>query len=820
MTDPQVDGATCLVVPSRVHVASYVALLTALQRASFRFPELLQRYVASFELGDRVRVLPSGHVYSFGGTMEYGDQRFFRLNLIDVQNGSRNFPMGDAVRLEKTTATHPKGKGDSLGKFQRSQLDCVIGTACGGNDALFENEVILVTGPTYFGNLLEDTVVSRSDLPDIEFTLADVITWGKVTPDGELEFKDSRASSGSPLVAVASRTEYAAAYCRRNKSRARVIVDGAGKVKDLQALDDVVDNGKVLIVADHSERDLFQEIASRNCRLWGMPGGMVQLVPATSTLLSDFCESYTRASGMRLNIAPCESDPVETIHSKIRAAEKSLYESESDDSITKFLGIILVQLFDLAALVSCPEETGTQERLQKLRAIQADMKARSIFFPPPALENLGQAIDDMCRCLEDTDGRFLLGKRNALLATLARLKKEGEQTVVVASEDMALKAADQLFRMQGITAENVMLLGDYLAGKYAENVILLGWPRKKNFRKLVERYAARNLDILAYPFERDLINNHRRVFQRQLGKLDQSTEGLAQITAIPVGTLASLGAVSDDRDPSGELNAVPQIDIEDRLSRVRKGTTVAEGLRPDETRPARYVGFVGTTYSYLTENHAVAKVTGILRGEHRSGTAVPLVTAEDLVVGDRILFRVAADTDKDIIRSLAEQLWPRGEYERIRKTAEQWKDALREIGDTPSAIAHALRIEGLARTTQAIRSWLTNPDVIGPAREHEDLVIIARAARDREFEKEQPLISEAITKIRGIHLTAGFKLTELLVRELPNQIPALSEAETIVELTTPDGIRLGKVAIVEIEDIADASEERPYWETNRLLYEG
>jgi hypothetical protein len=192
-----------------------------------------------------------------------------------------------------------------------------------------------------------------------------------------------------------------------------------------------------------------------------------------------------------------------------------------------------------------------------------------------------------------------------------------------------------------------------------------------------------------------------------------------------------------------------------------------------------------------------------------------MVTVKDLSLGDLVLFRVSAETDRDIIRLLAEQMAPPGDYENIRKLAESWKEALHVIGRTPEEIARALKKEGLGRTIQSIRSWVT--DVIGPA-EAQDLAVIARTAGDRKLEKQLPDVWTAIQATRGAHMTAGFRLSQLLIRELPNQIPHLSEVETIVELTL-DKIPLGKVAIVEIEDIADTLEDRSYLEVNRLLWD-
>jgi hypothetical protein len=74
MANPEIPGSTCVAVPSRKDVASFAAILTAFQAAVADFPGLLERYVKSFKIGERVRVLPTRHVYVFGGYLEYQRQ--------------------------------------------------------------------------------------------------------------------------------------------------------------------------------------------------------------------------------------------------------------------------------------------------------------------------------------------------------------------------------------------------------------------------------------------------------------------------------------------------------------------------------------------------------------------------------------------------------------------------------------------------------------------------------------------------------------------------------------------------------------------------
>ena len=222
MTNPRIQGDNCILVPSRENVASLVAILVALQATLANFPKLLKRYVEdAFTVGERVRVLPTGHVYLFDGYFYQWGQRFFKLRIIeDKTNGTISFPLGEAVRLEKTSRYLPRGKGDTaLGKFALSKLDFVIGTETGGNHALFANEVVLVAARNSFVELLDELRVERKQTPGHSFALSEVIPWGVVNSSGEIEFRNSAAAAGEPLIAISPRPEYVAAFVEHPTGR-------------------------------------------------------------------------------------------------------------------------------------------------------------------------------------------------------------------------------------------------------------------------------------------------------------------------------------------------------------------------------------------------------------------------------------------------------------------------------------------------------------------------------------------------------------------------------------------------------------------------
>ena len=96
---------------------------------------------------------------------------------------------------------------------------------------------------------------------------------------------------------------------------------------------------------------------------------------------------------------------------------------------------------------------------------------------------------------------------------------------------------------------------------------------------------------------------------------------------------------------------------------------------------------------------------------------------------------------------------------------------------------------------------------------YRDLEIIAKVSGDQALSERLEDVSGAIRAIWASHVKAGFKLSQLVLHELPSQLPTLDEEPRRI------GFTFGAGWIVSVEEIADASEDRPYWETNRLLFD-
>jgi hypothetical protein len=819
MANPEIPGSNCLLVPVRDNVAALTAVLCALQSAVAHFPEQLQKYLeTSFQRGERVRVLPEGYVYVFNGHMKHGDKQFFSLKFLDdTSNASRSFSIDKAVRLEKTNARSPKGSGQEWSPTRKSNLDILIGTSTEGNNALLANEVVLGATQKSFSEFLGNVYVSSSEHPELHFSLKDVIPWGTIDAEGNIEFRNSAAASGAPLIAVASRSEYIAAFCRRKEATASsvVIVDGADRIKDLQSLDDLTGSGsKLLIVADHSDLDLLPTISNRGVHIIRMPGATGDLVGNGFGILDRFQRAANCAEDFSIETTECVSSQIDEIADHIFRAEKELRENDADDAFLRFISIGYARLLDIASLVAEPDQESAQKAIDDLNAISADVLGRRTFMPVKAFYNLRSAFAKLCNCIDNSGATFFgEAKQTKLIELLDRFESACDSTVVICPSNMAIPSASRLLKSAQLSNARVSTLNSFLTGDKAERIILLGWPRSQNLQKLLNSYQAADIHILAYGFEATWFRNHLRRRERSISRWQPSRDALSSMTGLAVASLAAEPA--EVRPDFGGAASEEITAFEAALPKIRKGSS-ASVPEFQESRPAKYVGFVGQSYCYLTANHEVPKVTDILRGTPCASGGVRSATVSDLVCGDRVLFRMSSDSDKDMIRLLAEAISPPGEYERRRNVAQRWKQVLNKLGDDAPGVVTALRKVGLHRTLQTVRQWISNPNLIGPA-EIDDLVLIARAANDPDFANGISETWEAIQSTRGSHMTAGFKLSQLLIRELPKQMPALSDAETIVELTNED-VPFGRIAIVEVDDISEIFENRSYVEINRLLW--
>jgi hypothetical protein len=174
------------------------------------------------------------------------------------------------------------------------------------------------------------------------------------------------------------------------------------------------------------------------------------------------------------------------------------------------------------------------------------------------------------------------------------------------------------------------------------------------------------------------------------------------------------------------------------------------------------------------------------------------------------MFRESGDSD--IIRFLAEDEIGKPAYEKLRSAAGRWRTSLRKLGPDPRTVWERLRRVGFSRHVQTVRSWLVDEGRICP-QDIEDVRKIAHAAQDAELLGLVPDVERARDRLISLHISAGSRLTELLLRELPKKISLLGRGETELDLG------VGKVWIVRTEEIDRSPSLQRHSQVNRLLWD-
>ena len=196
-----------------------------------------------------------------------------------------------------------------------------------------------------------------------------------------------------------------------------------------------------------------------------------------------------------------------------------------------------------------------------------------------------------------------------------------------------------------------------------------------------------------------------------------------------------------------------------------------------------------------------------------------LKSIQDIVQGDRLVFRVNENRDTDLIKDTAKVLYGTQIYQTTRRESNLWKEVLLEQSLSVGQLRSRLASKGLKRTEQAIRSWITSPYVIGVQNKSDLDIILSLSIKPLDDEKRES-IWLAIKKTRVMHIQAGRKLQSLLDENLNKLASKLQAQDTKRFNLRVNGKSLGRVEIVEVEDISETTESRPPQDIDKLLKEG
>ena len=723
-------GACCFVLDKNSGTTAIASVLAALIRFQKDFPDLVKRHTeSSFSRGERVRVKPNNFVYEYDGIWEkYPD--FFCLKVLDSRNDKRSFRLENILRLESTDRSRPKGKLNSdLGDFQRSPLGHLLGLPECGNKNLIENKTLVLIEQTKFDRFANSTILAPPRIHAKEFhNLYSLLSSGSIAPDGTVRSKDDH----QPIVAVTSAPEYLSSACLRAEPATKtVFADGARRIAgNLQAFDDIAERQKMLILASPDEREYIDQLGRRNCAIWRMSPEEILIGESSidTRVRRSSVGATIRAADIKrrskISTVDCEDVLLQRVAISLGQVMEIIKDEEESSEAERIAGNLRGILLDFS---ECCFGVG-DVTMSNLAEARNYFKEHEMYLEEQMKTGIQEALDGLEQAVETGYGQ---NKAEILQDLLSKLNgkwiitSRSSRTTECLREKLDLSNGFEVRRLAEINPES-----EY------DGVIVPAWPNRWNFAKLTSMALAPDVRVLTYPFEKELVLDHKKYEEQRSRSNNMDVEKRSSLLGVKSSHFPEESDEKIDEEEKSqretettETEVSSLFKFENRMRKQQRSRLI-EATDYKDPREARVVHFFGECYALLTEWVQLPVLNEFVYKNSEENPKLLSKTPSQLSPGDFVLFR--ASGDKEFIRLVAEEILGEKQYGKIRQTAEIWKRALRILGGNPETLRKELAKHGLKKSPATITLWLKNPDLIAPQK-YSDLEVIANAAEDTEL---------------------------------------------------------------------------------------
>ena len=813
----------CFILPRRGKTAHLSAVVFALMRFIEDYNRL-DREIAEtrFSKDQTVFVRPPNKVYRYLGVDE-DNPALIKLGILGKTDW-QNFPLSDVRRLEATDATHPVGK---LGKIptlaKETPFDRLMGVNTAGNYAAFLNHVLLLDYQSEFEAVVSNTHLQTltpfASMPPLD----QLIPLGAISQtDGEeivrLKKRNFLNYRCDPLVAVTSSQEAMVSACKLGAPYSKVvIVNGLGLLAShLQSYDEIAELQRLVIIAEHDEQEQMRALADRGCKFWWLGQREIAMgidsgKTIGTTVFGEVFRSAHNEARMDVESEVCEDQVLNDIAVKLISIDEAVKADETG-AIRGLVSRTYKLLNDVASLFQAPTRDESRRFTDQLSVIRRELERDRHWIGDPAttLEDICHEFDSVL--LES----YHLGtaKGDVLLKVFFNIRAMyGQQTAILARNNSQIKQLDNWSNRFGFGAR-VFTSGTVPEDGSFECVVCPAWPGGDAFQRVARRFITPRIKVIGYAFEINWLEQcHRKLRQRPKLPVFNQTE---KAEFMKTGNSVRIIWPEEPEQPEPESRSAGSTfsiwSFENRIRTIRKGGTIST-LVTEETAAAKYVGFRGDAYAYITESHKLPIVTELLAAQEGTRQKTPMKEVGQVRVGDFAVFRDGGD--RDVIQVIADKQLQRDgrDATTLRKTANLWVEVLRSTGLQAEQILIQLSEFGSRKHLLTIRNWLFNDSIIGPGL-RTDLDLIAKVAKSNELDELKEEVWTAIKQIRAAHHSAGAWLTGILLQRLPSCLGEIEESGTKINIED-----VVTAWVVQVDDISPQFEYFPRTSVNRLLWE-
>lgn len=630
--------------------------------------------------------------------------------------------------------------------------------------------------------------------------ISDILFLGHANPDGKIGNLAAGQLAGKPAMVIAADVSSVLNAYNKGATIQTVIIDISNSNmidSQLSFIDELLRlDCPTICVTDIVNSFELQPLLTRDFNLWRWDEHSITWdLYGNSRALIDIKTEYCANRKIDFINLPCPeiSNSLKLLH--IHRNEVS---EQSARMITVFEKLFSLVFTVLRANIPICADTQAQVQAQ-LSDCEYELSAEKKYISDSAYIDYQQIITN----LKEVNQCSYSIPKNLALAQYLTDNAPGCVCIVVperTDKHQCREYWNKYCRHKGlITVIFVMYPAEYWnqrAGSF-DLVIIVGWFNNNNMKRILYSFNAEKYLVLLYDIENQWMTRHMNIWSQVLN--NESNKIIIR-KSFDISSEPSVPQFrrSPDEEPVHQEEELEEIELILRENKYRRYMAGSGERSAEETVEAVPVNFVGGYLSFFKISHKVVTATEIIMN---NGEKTKEKLPSELQVGDFIIVR---ESDRDIIREIADAMLSNSGKSDYRDLATKWKESLEieRIFSSDEDIYKKLEQAGCAKDFSTFLSWLTNDNIIAPMQK-EDLIHIAMATEDSVLLELVDKVYDAAREVKNAHIQAGKYLSNRLKKTIAEILKSYGDIDPF-NIWEPISLPLedtGTVNILKIIDI-------------------
>ena len=647
--------------------------------------------------------------------------------------------------------------------------------------------------------------------------ITDVFYIAQADYEGNITNISSGQMTGVPAIVFSSNL-YAINAAITNNQVQSIIIDGSNMnvlIGQLDALDELLHTDvPIVCITDVVNSFDLDQLETRGFNIWrwnkdSISEHLYDAVPILSDKKAKNC--------VRQNVCYLYSKG-EEISSSIQVLSKHRRETELQSSqVMKLFEKLNTLTFSALRMIVQPSEMENNLAQRTLDECDLLLAEERSFLDDNTVSDYSNVIAHL-RKVYTKDYKY---KKVTMLEDY--IQSHRARTVYVVVPERANKNQIQNYwemwrlRTHGIPRIKVLFPAEYYSWPMADSdvTIIVGWFKRAIMRKIIFSYNTDRYVVLLYDYEDRWKRYDHLRWQKSLNHSSNKAiiENAFSSNSIQVST-KRFNQDTDEQKGDALIDELSEIELILRENKFRQYAS-SGARRGSEPVPAIPVTFIGSLLAFYKTSHKIISATKIITAD---SDKIEIKLPNDLRIGDFIVVR---ETDRDLVRELADVILANSNKSNLRELAGKWREALKIelLFASVDQLYGKLKAAGCDKEYATVRRWIEDEDVIAP-QSKEDLRVLASVTENESLQEMADDIFDAAQEVRKAHIVAGRKLSEELRKTLAKELKAHEDIDpfNIWEPIDMEVEGIGNVKVLKIIDIGtvinvDAAD------TNRLIEE-